>query len=871
MTETEQYFVFKCWQGLTKRGLRDKKTYADRLQYEIDTILNMGFAGYFLIVQDFINWAHLQGYYIGPGRGSAAGSLVSYSLGITNLDPLKWNLLFERFLNPDRISMPDIDIDIEKRFRPEVIEYLIQYYGSDKVAHIGTFNYMRAKAAVKSMARTLGHPFEVGDRLSKLTLDPIHGKPQPLKESLEKVEELAEIYAGPGAEGEVLRWALRVEGLISSIGVHASGVIISTEPLIETVPLFLSKDGEATTQFEMTNVEEIGLIKFDLLGLDALTKMHRCIDIIKERHNQDIDINNINLDDDEVFAKLRSGDSVGIFQLEASTGMRDLMVQIRPTSLEDIAALVAIFRPGPLENPYKEIYLGVRAGTQEPEYLVPELEPILKTTGGWLIYQEQAMEIAKKLCGYTGGEADDLRKAIGKKIAEKMAKHESKFKNGWIKNGLPRDKGEELWKLIVAFASYGFNKSHAAAYGLVTYQTAWLKTYYPTEFMCAVMISEAHNKNHDQLIQCLTECKRLGIRVIPPNINTSDQSFSVVDKHTIQFGLAPIKNLGKSVLTILEERQKGPFTSFEDFCKRVDLSIVNRKKVESLIMAGAFDCFGQTRAGLLHYTESFWNYMDLFSKYEGRLETYNKKLIKYEERIKEISEGAKKKPLQLVEKPIVPEMPSYMPTDELPTTELLAAEHELLGLFVTAHPLDNLSNLKAQFDTIALVKEMPPKSTVTVAVVVTSLKEITTKVKKEKMAFLQVEDTTGTIEITVFTKLYAKFHQLFEKMQPLKIEGVVDITENDEERIVKLRATNIQQIDITPVHVHQECHLTIGAERAGEFKKLLDKFPGNLHSVYVSFRFNDGTVIKPKHKLSIGGSLNAFQQEASKYGASKYN
>ena len=491
MSELSEYFIFKCWKGLKARGLDTIPEYRERLEFEIKTILKMDYPGYFLIVQDFLNWARQNNIYVGPGRGSAAGSLVSYSLGITALDPIKWNLLFERFLNPDRISMPDIDCDIEKRYRHKVIQYVMDKYGHDKVAHISTFSLMRAKAAVKSVARTLGAPYAVGEKLSKLLLDPVSGKPQPLKESIEKVEVLQQYFDDEEEiEGKILRWALKIEDMISSIGVHAAGIVISNDPLVETTPILRSKEGQITTQFEMNNVEDVGLIKFDFLGLAALTKIHCTVDMIKAIQGVDINIESIDLEDDKVFERLRGGDQVGLFQLEASTGMRDLMIQIRPTSIEDITALVAIFRPGPLGADYKEIYLGVRAGIRDPEYLVPELEPILERTSGWLIYQEQIMEIAKTLAGYTGGEADELRKAVGKKKKKLMDKHEPKFKAGWVQHGLPADKADMLWDDMLKFAEYGFNRSHAAAYAMITYQTAWLKTYYPTEFMCSMLQSE---------------------------------------------------------------------------------------------------------------------------------------------------------------------------------------------------------------------------------------------------------------------------------------------------------------------------------------------------------------------------------------------
>src|SRR3990167_377512 len=458
--ELNEYFKYKCYKGLKARGL-DNIEYKKRLDYEIEVILGMGFPGYFLIVYDFINWAKSNGIYIGPGRGSAAGSLVSFCLSITDLDPIKWDLMFERFLNPGRLNtMPDIDIDVAKHDRDRVIEYITQKYGADRVAHIATFNMMRAKAAVRGVTKALGHPYQVGDELSKLLLPPVHGKPQPLSESLQRVKELFNYTQNQMCtQAEILRWSTKVENLISSVGVHASGIVISNESLLETVPLFIGKSGEIATQWEMGNVEEIGLIKFDMLGVNALSKIQRAITLVEEYHNTKIDITSIPLEDEKVFAALRSGDVVGVFQLEASSGMQDLLIKIRPSNIEDLTALVAIYRPGPLGSPEVESYLAVRACWKEPTYSVPELKPILEKTNGLIIYQEQCMRIATDLCGYTLSEADDLRKAIGKKKAELMAKQEKKFKQGWINHGLPVDKGNQLWELIVGFASYAFNKT----------------------------------------------------------------------------------------------------------------------------------------------------------------------------------------------------------------------------------------------------------------------------------------------------------------------------------------------------------------------------------------------------------------------------
>jgi DNA polymerase III subunit alpha len=862
MTELDRYFTYKTQKGLAERGLADKPEYQERLKFELETIIKMGFPGYFLIVQDVINWAKANGIYVGPGRGSAAGSLVSFCLKITDLDPIRWNLLFERFLNPGRVSMPDIDIDFEKRYRDRVIEYVIKKYGQDKVAHIGTFNMQRAKAAVRSVTKTLGHPYAMGDELAKMLLAPVGGKPQPLKLSIERVAKLHGYRNSNSTEGEILRWAERIEDHINSLGVHASGIVISNNSLLSSVPLFLGRSDEVTTQWEMGNIEEAGLIKFDFLGLDALTKIHNCIDIIKARTGKSIDISQIDLEDPDTFAALRSGDNTGIFQLEASSGMRDLLVQIRPTGVEDLNALVAIYRPGPLAAKYKEIYLGVRAGQRKPEYLVPELEPILKTTDGWLIYQEQCMEIAKRLCGYTPSESDDLRKAIGKKKADLMAKHEVKFKEGWVKHGLSEATGNTLWNDIVTFAEYGFNRSHAAAYAYITYQTAYLKTHYPIEFMCAVMISEADNE--DQMIKFLAECRRLGIKVLPPDVNKSGDSFQIDSDGEILFGLSPIKNLGESAKKILEERNaNGRFTSLRNFCERVDLGVVNRKKLESLIQAGAFDEFGPNRQSMLHAVEAIWNYRDEVKKYASKKATFDKKTLACEARDILIKAGAKLKPLSKPEEPVVPVWPEPVEVDEMSKALLQAAEHELLGFYVSSHPLDWTATRQfgQNFNTIEDIKELDNGMQVSVAVVISGKKEITTRSKKEKMAFLNLEDLTGSMEATIFPSTYKKFSHLLDEVRPLRVTGTVDVTEADDGKVVKMMVWTIDPLLIQASDRPERIEAVIPATRADEFLKILERFKGDVHEVQITLQTNDGTKFRYPTSCRINNQKGAFMRE----------
>lgn len=457
--ERKEYFEYRCWKGLSQRGLSGKKEYEDRLKYEIGIIQSMAFSDYFLVVADIINWSTSVGIPVGPGRGSGVGSLVTYSLRITHLDPIKYGLIFERFLNPSRVSMPDLDLDFCEDRRSEVIAHIEDKYGKDYVAHIGTFGSMKAKGAIRDVARALGSSYELGDKLANMTLAPIEGKAQALSICYEKVPELQKIRLGEDSEGKtILLWAEKMEDRIRSFGTHASGLLISPIPIAKAIPLYPNKEGGSTTQFDMGTVEEVGFIKFDILGLRALTTIKRCTDMIKQNHGIDIDILDISVEDKKVYKLLQEGDVTGVFQLEGSSGIRDLLVKIRPLCLEDISVLIAIYRPGPLGTSGVEHYLKVRAGEASPDYLIDELEPVLKSTDGLLIYQEQVMEICKQLAGYTMAEADNMRKICAKKLPEKMKLEKSKFIKGLVNNNIDSNDAEKLWSDIEKFSGYSFNK-----------------------------------------------------------------------------------------------------------------------------------------------------------------------------------------------------------------------------------------------------------------------------------------------------------------------------------------------------------------------------------------------------------------------------
>jgi DNA polymerase III subunit alpha len=805
--DLNSYFRFKCEKGFVARGFNDLppaqlSVYKERFEYEYKVITDMGFAGYFLIVEDILRYARDNKVPCGIGRGSAAASILSYCLYITHLDPIEWNLPFSRFLNEDRASMPDIDLDVSEAQRSIIVDYIKAKYGESNVCHIGTFGLMRAKNAVKNVARVLGHPYSVGDYLSSLLLPSIHGKPQSLRTSIDNVPELSEHYAKNGAYGEILRWAEKFENLCNSFGQHACGILISNSPLTSAVPVSSGKTEDVVSQYEMNDLERQGYIKFDILGLTTLTKVSTALNLIKNRHGIDIDIYNLDWQDQTVFEEFRSGNVTGVFQFEKSSGMKDLTVSVRPTSLADLSALVALFRPGPLSSDGMKDYLTWRAGQLEPDYLIPELKSILKDTGNLIIYQEQIMKIATDLCGYSGPDSDDLRKAVGKKLPDKMATHEAKFKTGWTKNGYPLDVANKIWNNIVKFASYGFCLAHAASYGTTAYITAYLKTHYPIEWMCAVLTCDRDDK--DQIIKYVAECKRLSIRILPPDINSSQEYFSIDSNNDIRFGLAPIKNLGKEpVRAILENRrQAGLYKSLEDFCLRSESFAINRRQIESLVLAGCFEFLGYTRNSLLDYLERLWNYKTTVKSYLSKLLTYNKRLTAYEQRLKEVQmglrndRGALVKSKKCPEQPVSPKIPILFPRPEIEKRELLAREFELLGQYITGHPLDGLYRQNYLDSDIVTVKQVHSQQEVVLPVVVVNKQLTSTKKAKKEMAFLTFQDRTGQIDAVAFPKVYGRYKALLTPGSTIRIFATTEIVEGETESVVKLTVVKVQKLDI---------------------------------------------------------------------------
>jgi len=708
------------------------KNVLERADYELGVIDRMGFNGYFLIVQDFINWGKNQGIIFGPGRGSAAGSIVSYAVRITELDPLKYDLLFERFLNPDRISMPDVDIDIQDTRRNEVIAYCTEKYGEERVANIVTFGTMAARAAVRDVARVLQVPYGESDRIAKLVPQPVQGRHIPLAKSVVGDVDFKHEYETNQTAKRVIDFAMRLEGTIRSHGVHAAGVVIAPDDIVKFLPIEMSQKGVPATQFPMGQVEELGLLKMDFLGLSNLTIINNALRIIKKVFKTDIDLAKIPLDDEEAFKLFQRGDTTGVFQLE-SAGMKRYLRELKPTVFEDIVAMVALYRPGPMQ--FIDDFIKRKHGEREITYMHPKMENALQNTYGVLVYQEQVMQISRELSGFTGGEADTLRKAIGKKNLEMMAKMKTKFVDGAVElNGAKRDDMEVFWKQLEDFAAYCFNKSHAACYGLISYWTAYLKAHYPEPFMAALMTSDADDT--ERLAIEITECKHMGIKVLSPDVNESFVEFAVVPgKKEVRFGMAAVKGVGVGVVgEILRARQDGKFASVEDFAKRVSTQKVNKKAWESLIRTGAFDSMAD-RSDLLFNLETIQAFASKLQKeaLSGQTDLFGG-----------MAEMAAIQPtVALTPAPV-------KHTDK----ERLTWERELLGLYISSHPLDNYdAYFSEQTVPIAEMTQDLDGRVMTIGGLVSSVRSIVTK-SGTKMAFVKLEDKTGEAEVIVFPNLY---------------------------------------------------------------------------------------------------------------------
>ncbi len=725
--------------------------YESRLTSEIEMIKKMRFAGYFLIVWDFIHYARAQGVPVGPGRGSAAGSLVSYALHITDVDPLQYDLLFERFLNPERVSLPDIDIDFCMRRRGEVIDYVRQKYGDKSVAQIITFGTMAAKAVLKDAGRALDMPYGEVDRLAKMvptTLnisleDALKQSPQldSMREKDERVKELVEV-------------ALRLEGLARHASTHAAGVVISPRPLTEIVPLYKSNKDEISTQYDMNALERIGLLKMDFLGLTTLTVLSDAVKLIKQNRGTDIDLDTLPLDDEASYKIFARGDTTGIFQFE-SHGMRDILRRYQPTRLEDLTALNALYRPGPIQGGMIDDFIARKHGKKKVTYDLPELQEILAETWGVILYQEQVMQIANRLAGFSLGDADLLRRAMGKKKHEEMAAQREKFVTGCIARKVPQKKAEKIFDLMAEFAGYGFNKSHSCAYALLAYQTAYLKTHYPVEFMAAMLTSETGNT--EKVVKYINEARSMGITVLPPDVNSSAMNFTPIGDQ-IRFGLCAIKNVGENTVTgILQARETlGGFTSMFQFCESIDTRLLNKRVLESLVRSGAMDGLGTHRAQMIAVIDRV---MERSQKLQRAREAGQHGLFG--------GGSTTATPMPPEELPEVPEWPEH---------ELLAAEYATLGFYISGHPLDKYAGRLKDLSAIELatVEGKRNGEDIVVGGIIVSSRPMRSR-RGARWMIVTLQDRTGVIEALVFPEAFQKLEPILKAATPLLVKGRVAV------------------------------------------------------------------------------------------------
>ena len=736
------------------------KRYRERLDFELDIIIQMGFPGYFLIVMDFIKWAKDNDVPVGPGRGSGAGSLVAYAQKITDLDPLEYDLLFERFLNPERVSMPDFDVDFCMEKRDRVIDYVAERYGREAVSQIVTFGTMAAKAVVRDVARAQGKPYSLGDKLSKLipfevgmTLAKALEAEPALREFLEADEEAAEIW----------EMAVKLEGVTRGTGRHAGGVVIAPTKLTDFAPLLSDEDGSGLmVQFDKNDIEEAGLVKFDFLGLRTLTIIDWALEMVDKVRAVEgkgaLDIDTIPLDDHATFEMLKRAETTAVFQLE-SRGMKELIKRLLPDSLEDMIALVALFRPGPLQSGMVDDFINRKHGRAEISYPHPDyqhewLKPVLEPTYGIILYQEQVMQIAQVLAGYSLGQADMLRRAMGKKKPEEMAKQRSGFMEGCAANGIDKELAGNIFDLVEKFAGYGFNKSHSAAYGLVSYQTAWLKTHYPGPFMAAVMSTEMDNL--DKVVPLIEESRRIGLTVTPPDVNIGAYKFSVDDEGRVVYGLGAIRGVGEGPIgAIVEARAaEGPFQDLFDFCRRIDPKRMNKRTLEALIRSGALDNLGPSRAVLA---------AGLDDAFKAAAQTQANQSLGIMDMFGEAfaSDEAKSDPYA-----------AYRRTREWSDKERLTGEKETLGLYLTGHPIDEYEKELARFVSTRIADLKPSREPQRVAGLVVALRTMKSK-RGDTMAFITLDDRTGRIEASLFGELYDQLRGEIEADQVLIVEGEV--------------------------------------------------------------------------------------------------
>lgn len=775
-----------------------------RFEHEFATIENMGFVSYFLIVWDFISYAKSKGIPVGPGRGSAAGSIVSYLLGITDLDPIKYGLLFERFLNPGRKSMPDIDIDFCYERRGEVIDYVTRKYGRDNVAQIITFGSMQAKAAVRDVGRAMAMSYADADHIAKLIPNEIGIS---IEEAIQVEPRLRELMETDRSAKELLSTAQVLEGLNRHASIHAAGVVISDKPLTEHVPLFKSTDGQVTTAYDMDGISKIGLLKMDFLGLRTLTVIDDALKLIKQHKSVSIDIDSLPLTDEKTYAMLALANASGVFQLE-SGGMRDLLKKMKPSEFEDLVAILALYRPGPMGSGMLEDFIKSKRGEKKVVYPHPKLEEVLKASYGVILYQEQVMQIASILAGFNMTQADDLRKAMGKKIPAEMQKMRQFFIDGCAKqSGISEHEANRLFDLIDYFAGYGFNRSHSAAYALITYRTAYLKANYPVEFMTALLTSERDNT--DKVVEYVKEAQAMGIKVLPPDINASHAKFTVIDTETIRYGLLAVKNIGAGAIdSIVEQRQKeGVFKSIFDFCHRVDLRLNNRKVLESLIKSGSMDSFRAKRAQLMAVLDR---------ALDAGLKAQREHVTGQFSFFGDSADGG------FVHEESLPDLPEWS------QAQILSNEKSLLGFYLSGHPLERYRAEIEEFAdfTTASLKNARDNQEVRMIGLIQAVKLTTTKKTNERMAIIGLEDMDGAMELVIFPSSFQQMASYLKEGTVVVVKGKVNFRDG----LPKMTAQEMAGIDevyglIKTIHINVSKAGKAGFEK---LKERLKRFPGKV-------------------------------------------
>ncbi|MCC6758849.1 MAG: DNA polymerase III subunit alpha, partial [Candidatus Omnitrophica bacterium] len=802
----EGYLEELCAKGIRERYGPQGMTPAlqERLTHELNTIKKMGFVSYFLIVWDFINYAKQKGIPVGPGRGSAAGSLVSYLLGITDLDPIRYGLLFERFLNPERMSMPDIDIDFCFERRQEVIDYVTNKYGKDNVAQIITFGTMQARAAVRDVGRVMSAPYADVDKIAKLIPAEVG---MTLKDALKVEPQLAKLCEENEVANDIVETAQVLEGLNRHASIHAAGVVISDKPLNEYVPLFRSTDGQTTTGYSMDGIAKIGLLKMDFLGLRNLTVLDKAVKWIKKTRGIDLDLSKLPFDDKKTYDLLATGNASGIFQLE-SAGMRDLLRKIKPSQFEDIISILALYRPGPMGSGMLEDFSKRKRGEAPIKYPHPKLEATLKSTFGIIVYQEQVMQMASVLAGFSMTQADHLRRAMSKKIPEDMAKMRAQFITGCLSaSNIKEDEANKLFDLIDYFSGYGFNRSHSAAYAVITYQTAYLKANYAVEYICALLTCEKDNT--DKVVEYVDAAEEIGIAMLPPDINESILEFNVIDEKTIRFGLLAVKNVGQGAIeSIVANRlQEGPYKSIFEFCKRVDLRLANRRVLESLIKCGALDSFKIFRSQLMAVVERA---LEMGTKSQKEIAAGQFSFFTMGE-----GQGGFKHDAETL-----PQI------KEWPKNEILAYEKEILGFYLSGHPLSHYKTEIKEFvkHTTKDLKNVVDGQEAKIIGIISGIKLTTTRKGNERMAIVKVQDLDGEVEVVIFPSTYPNVAEILKEGAVVVAIGRVGFRE-DSPNIV---ATDIKRIEeiykaIKAINLNVS---TVNQPALSSLREKLSLFPG---------------------------------------------